>query len=122
MADFADIRKTDYEIYRGKCREMAEALIKQNPDLRLVRGYYHCPLWGKQPHWWTVKPDGTIVDPSAAQFPSYGAVEYEEFNGMVRCEECGKELTEKSAYIENNHVFCGGKCYGRYIGLGEYIR
>jgi hypothetical protein len=122
MANFFDLRETDYKLYRGKCREMAEALVKQNPEFRLVRGFYHCPLWGKQSHWWTVKPDGMIVDPSVAQFPSYGAGEYEEFNGIVRCEECGKELPEESAYIDNNHTFCDGKCYGRYVGLGEYIK
>jgi hypothetical protein len=38
---------------------------------------------------------------------------------MVRCEEHGKEVPEKEAHIEGSHVFCGGECFGRYVGLIE---
>lgn len=117
MTDFQEKRIADYLQYRGKCREMAEDLVRQHPDIRLVQGFYHCPLWGKQPHWWTKKEDGTIIDPSAAQFPSYGAGDYEEFNGKIQCEECGKEVTEEKAYIDGNHAFCSRECFGRYVGL-----
>ena len=122
MTEIQKDRAADYRLYRGKCKIMAEALVKRIPGLRLVRGFYHCPLWGKQSHWWAQKNDGTIIDPSVAQFPSYGSGTYEEFNGMVRCEECGKEISEEKAYIQNNHCFCDGLCFGRYVGLEEYIR
>lgn len=114
-------RAVDYSLYRGKCKTMAEALVARVPGLRLVRGFYHCPLWGKQPHWWAEKKDGTVVDPSAAQFPSYGAGDYEEFDGTAHCEECGKPVQEARAFIQGNHVFCNGTCFARYVGLGDYI-
>ena len=31
----------DYQRYRGKCKEMSEALIAADPSLRLVRGHYY---------------------------------------------------------------------------------
>ena len=103
---------SDYMKYRGKCREMSEALVAEDPSLRLVRGYYHCPIWGRQEHWWTEKPDGTVVDPTAKQFPSKGIGEYEEFDGLLYCENCGMEVTEEQAYIDGHHVFCSSTCYG----------
>ena len=39
---------TDYQKYRGKCKELVEAAIIADSSMRAVRGYYHCPLWGKQ--------------------------------------------------------------------------
>jgi hypothetical protein len=121
MSDLVENRSSDYLRYRGKCKEMAEALVQQNPELHLVRGFYHCPFWGKQAHWWTEKKDGTIIDPSAAQFPSMGAGDYERFNGMVRCEECGKEILEEKAYFQGRHAFCDGECFGRNVGLEAYF-
>lgn len=38
----------DYAKYRGKCKETCKSLVVEKPDYRLVRGYYMCPLWGKQ--------------------------------------------------------------------------
>ncbi len=74
--------------YRGQCKKLSEALVAEHPGWRLVRGYYHCPLWGKQFHWWVVDSDGHIHDPSVLQFPSGGLGEYEEFDGQVECAEC----------------------------------
>src|SRR5688572_31601131 len=73
----------DYAKFRGKCREMSEALCAEDSTLTLMRGHYMCPFWGEQPHWWCQKADGTVVDPTAAQFPSKGGGVYVPFDGFV---------------------------------------
>ena len=103
--------ESDYTTFRGKCRELCEEEISKNPTLTLVRGYYHCPLWGKQPHWWTVRPDGSINDPSHRQFPSKGIGEYELFSGVITCEVCSKDETEELAYFYGNHTYCSYDCF-----------
>lgn len=109
---------TDYLDYRGKCKELAEASVVADSSLRLVRGWYYCPLWGKQAHWWAVKPDGTIVDPSVKQFPTAGVgAEYEEYNGQIECEFCRKELPETQAYFYAHHAYCSYECYGHDVGF-----
>jgi hypothetical protein len=108
---------SDYEKYRGKCKEMSEALAASDATLTLVRGYYHCPIWGEQAHWWTKKPDGTIIDPSKDQFPSRGIGDYVEFDGTVECAECGKVIPEEEADIEGNYAFCSYRCHGRFVGV-----
>jgi hypothetical protein len=109
---------TDYALYRGKCKELCEEAVKADPALRLVRGWYHCPLWGKQAHWWTVKPDGTIVDPTVKQFPTKGVgAEYEEFDGTIDCEYCGKNVPLDKAYRYEQHVYCTYECFGHDVGF-----
>ena len=110
---------TDYEKYRGKCKELSEELCTKDETLTLVKGWYHCPIWGPQEHWWCKKPDGTIVDPTAKQFPSKGIGEYEEYNGVLICEYCGTQVQEKDAYSVEHHVYCSYKCYGKDIGFGS---
>lgn len=66
------IEESDYIQFRGKCKEMSQELVKADPSLTLVRGHYHCPIWGKQAHWWVNDEDGNIIDPTARQFPSKG--------------------------------------------------
>ena len=47
--------------------------------------------------------------------------EYEEFNGMCECAECGKEFEEgtpESRY-ESRYAFCSGACLMRFVGIGE---
>jgi hypothetical protein len=108
---------TNYEQFRGKCRELSEAAVAADPSLTLVRGWYICPHWGEQAHWWTVRSDGSIYDPTALQFPSQGAGMYVPFDGYVACEECGTRLLETEAYMDPPHVFCSGTCYGRCVGV-----
>lgn len=108
---------SDYLEYRGKCKEMSEALCASDPTLRLARGYYFCPMWGKQAHWWTVKPDGTIVDPTVKQFPSAGLGSYEEYDGTIECEYCSKYSHEDDAYMVDHRAYCSDSCYARDIGF-----
>jgi hypothetical protein len=114
----SDKYMSDYLIYRGRCKEMADNEIKNDPSLRLVRGYYRCPIWGIQPHWWCVKPDNTIIDPSVRQFPTAGiGADYEEFDGFVNCEYCSKRVSEDEIYRDGHHAYCSGECYGHDVGF-----
>lgn len=105
----------DYKKYRGKCKVMSEELCKQDPTLRLVRGHYYCAAFGEQPHWWCEKPDGTVVDPTKAQFPSNGTGVYVEFDGFITCEVCGERKAEAEATIVGHHTYCSGDCYGKDV-------
>jgi hypothetical protein len=108
---------SDYLEFRGKCKELSEAAVASDPTLRLERGYYICPVWGEQSHWWTVRPDGEVFDPSVRQFPTAGAGGfYVPFDGMVPCFHCGTEMPEdKIGYIDGHHAFCNGDCYYRCV-------
>jgi len=109
--------QSDYLKFRGKCREMSEALCAEDKTLTLMRGHYFDPQWGEQPHWWCQRADGTVVDPTAAQFPSKGGGVYVPFDGFVECSECGKRLKEEDAEFESNYVFCSYTCHGRFVGV-----
>lgn len=110
--------ETNYSKYRGKCKELCEKAIKEDPTLTIVRGYYFEPLWDtEEPHWWTVKPDGTIYDPSVKQFPSIGAGIYTEFDGNVICENCGKVTKEENSQHIGNYPVCSNTCAMRVVGL-----
>jgi len=110
--------ETDYQKYRGKCKEMSEQAVAADPSLILVRGYYYCPYYGEQQqHWWTKHQDGTIFDPTKDQFPSKGLGQYVEFADKLSCSECGKEITEEEADIEGRYAFCSYECHGRFVGV-----
>src|SRR5215217_802471 len=46
--DLQDGREPGYFELAGTCKEASEKLALSNPELTIVRGYYHCPLWGKR--------------------------------------------------------------------------
>lgn len=107
---------TDYKKYRGKCKELCTLLVSQNPDLVIMRGYYHDALWGKQPHWWCKDKLGNIIDPSKKQFPDQNG-DYEEFDGWMNCSNCSKQLHENDEGIifQSNYVFCDGTCFMNFV-------
>ncbi len=110
--------KSNYLTYRGKCKELSEIAVTNDPSLKLIRGHYYCPLWNRnEPHWWTERPDGTIFDPSSLQFPSNGSGIYTPFNGTVECSECGKKILENEAQFAGNYALCSYECYGRLVGI-----
>lgn len=61
----------------GQCAEVTERMAQAFPELKRVRGHYYDIHWGERAHWWLVTPDGHIVDPTAAQFPTQGRGHYE---------------------------------------------
>jgi len=105
----------EYMKYRGRCKELAEKACHEDPELTLYRGWYHCPFWGKQAHWWTERSDGTVLDPSKNQFPSRGAGYYEKYTDFIECEHCGKTITENKVYPVDQHVYCSYECYGKDV-------
>lgn len=108
---------SDYQKFRGKCKDMVDAAVAKDPTLTAVRGYYHCPMWGKQEHWWAMREDGSILDPTKRQFPSKGAGEYEPFDGNVECAECGKVVPEDEATPNGNYAFCSYICACHFVGV-----
>jgi len=110
--------ESNYIKFRGKCKEASEVACEKDSSLTLVRGYYYCPIWNTtEQHWWTVKEDGTIYDPTKKQFPSNGIGEYIEFDGFLNCEECGKRISEEEAQPCGNYPVCSTKCAMRLVGL-----
>ena len=109
--------ETDYQKYRGKCKEYVENAIKKNPSLTAVRGYYDCPLFGRQQHWWCIDVKGNIVDPTVKQFPSKGLGEYIPYDGNITCDQCGKVVPESEAHFNGNYAFCSYSCAMHFVGL-----
>lgn len=106
-----------YLKYRGKCKQYVDEAISNDPTLTAIRGHYNCPLWGLQNHWWCVRKDGTIYDPTVTQFPSAGVGEYIPFNGLITCETCGKRVPEEECYPMGNYACCSYRCAMRLVGI-----
>lgn len=109
---------SDYLRYRGKCKEMSEAAVADDPTLTLVRGWYYCPIWNREEqHWWYKRADGSIHDTTAKQFPSAGAGEYREFDGWTVCEQCGKDIHEDEMIPCGPYPVCSSQCGRRLVGV-----
>lgn len=108
----------DYRVFRGRCRELCAVELAKDESLVLVRGHYFCPAWAtNEPHWWLERPDGSVFDPSARQFPSNGAGLYEKFNGFFCCEQCGTEVEEEKVVPAGPYPCCSQQCALRLVGL-----
>lgn len=111
---------SDYQRYRGKCKELSLILIEENPTWTLVRGHYACPIWNSlEEHWWVVDEAGNIHDPSARQFPSKGHGTYIPFDGLCSCEDCGKVFKEGApgSTFVGYYAVCSDQCALRLVGL-----
>jgi hypothetical protein len=92
----------------GKCAEVTLAMAAEFPELRRVRGHYFCSSWGMRSHWWLLAPDGSVIDPTAAQFPSRGVGIYFKWNEgdeepTGKCANCGE-------YVYGVNSFCSDEC------------
>lgn len=108
------MEKDNYLKHRGKCKQYCEEALLADSSLKIVRGYYYDSFWGKQPHFWIVREDGSIYDPTKLQFPDQNGF-YEESNGIFNCGHCGANVKEEVGYIVGNYIYCDYTCYGRDI-------
>lgn len=108
----------DYSL-RGKCKELSEKAVREDPTLTLVRGFYYEPMWSREEeHWWCKRVDGTVVDPTAKQFPSGGIPEfYREFTGLFECSQCGNEHQQDTMIHQGRFHFCSDRCFMICVGL-----
>jgi hypothetical protein len=108
----------DYTKYRGKCKEFCLIEIEKDPTLKLIRGFYYCPISNRnEQHWWCKRLDGTIFDPTRKQFLSGGEGEYIEFDGIVVCDQCGKKIPEAEAVFASRYGLCSESCLLKLVGL-----
>ncbi len=90
----------------GKCVEATKLMQQAFPELRRVRGFYYCLIWGERTHCWLQNGED-IIDPTAIQFPSSGgpyhevADESEIPTGV--CMDCGDP-------VYNHDTFCSESC------------
>lgn len=101
----------------GQCAEVTLTMAAAFPDgplkLTRVRGHHHCWTWGERTHWWLVDPDGQIVDPTVAQFPSHGRGVYTPWKEGDReptglCPNCGE-------YVYDAGTCCSDQCAQEYL-------
>lgn len=106
-----------YRKFRGQCLPLSLAVVREHPDWRLVRGFVECPFNGREQHWWTERPDGSIFDPSIRQYNAPGLLSYEEYEGVLSCFGCGVDVNEKDAVSDGSHRYCTESCLRYTIGV-----
>lgn len=93
----------------GNCEKWSKQMKKQFPELKLVRGFFHCLFWGKREHWWLVCKNNKIIDPTVTQFNFKGiGGDYEELDESQehptgKCYNCGE-------YCYKGASFCCPAC------------
>ncbi len=97
----------------GRCAEATAAMAAAFPELTRVRGHVYNLAWGRREHWWLTAPDGTIVDPTAAQFPGGVIHPYEPWDEgspepTGRCPNCG-------GYCYESRYCCCDDCDAAYV-------
>ena len=97
----------------GQCKEVSRKMAEVFPELKRIRGHYYCWAWGERAHWWLADANGTIIDPTAQQFPSKGKGEYVpwpegalEPTGM--CPNCGDPCYD-------GNTCCSESCANAYV-------
>jgi hypothetical protein len=101
--------KKNYSTYQSalaNCQSACKAMVKEFPELKITNGFAHFLTCGPRAHWWLIAPDGSIVDPTAHQFPDYlgsPIMHYEEIDDdhdarkypQQRCMNCGEYYYQK---------------------------
>jgi hypothetical protein len=106
---------------RGRCQSAAHALAEAFPELRVVRGYCQLANGFTPQHWWCETADGTVIDPTAAQFEAEGIIGYDEYDEkkhgplpIGKCMNCGFEV-----YNSDHQGLCSEECLEDFAAYWE---
>lgn len=107
-----------YEQYYGQCQKACGAMVLVFPELTIRKGYASTE-WGERGHWWLTTADGTIIDPTAKQFPSiFGYREWVPGSLVLigKCCNCGDEIWEAVQSLDNikRKEICSVACGNDY--------
>lgn len=99
----------------GECHRGTAEMQTAFPELKQIRGHVYTLSWGKRGHVWLEAPDGTIVDPTASQFPVILSYEPWVPGCTVRvgkCMNCGEEIWEALESLEHvvERCVCSDEC------------
>lgn len=105
---------------RGTCAEATTAMAAAFPTLKRVRGQYLDWVIGPRDHWWLVDLDGTIVDPTATQFPTGGSGDYQPRDESLpeptgRCMECGELCFDHRSFCSDDCEVAGVAYYNSLL-------
>lgn len=99
---------------RGRCGEATREMVAEFPELRRACGFVFC-LWGEDTHWWCVAPDGSVVDPTVAQFdgivPSYEEVDPKKPHRPLPTGPCATCRD----YVYDGTMFCSPSCAREFV-------
>lgn len=103
----------------GKCSEITREMAEAFPELSRVCGLYLCFMWGERQHWWLTDKEGSVVDPTAAQFPSKGAGHYHQMTPeeieneipIASCANCGDPIYRNN---KCGTTVCSDRCGAEY--------
>lgn len=120
----------DKDILRAQCGPFTKAFIEKFPELSLRSGFIMFRSGFRSEHFWCVKEDGTIVDPTVDQFhwdpimepaPRYKVFNPEEDEVYLgKCPNCGEEIhgISEGPNALDFTGYCDDECaaeYGRYV-------
>lgn len=105
----------------GLCSSATTEMVAAFPELQRVPGRVLTAAWGEREHWWCVAPDGTVVDPTASQFPG-GVAEYIPWRPgsevrVGKCINCGEVIYARPQELGKppqglySTSFCDARCY-----------
>lgn len=97
----------------GMCLTATRRMVEAFPELRRVPGWVD-----GQDHVWCVTPDGSIVDPTRAQYGLVGEyVAWEPGDEVCvgKCMNCGDMIYRHVDTLEGPRVtLCSDECYASY--------
>jgi len=102
---------------RLQCDEATKEMVNVFAELKRVRGLasvkepYGLPPT-RTPHWWCVTSEGTIIDPTAHQYPteilSYSEADESKGSPTGKCPNCG-------GLCYKGNSLCSEKCNREYM-------
>lgn len=106
---------------RNQCSRWTSELVAQFPELTRTRGHVVYPDGRRIEHWWTVATDGSIVDPTVAQFKpgfTYEPLPADALEPIGKCLWCGSYVWPPRITRDA----CSDECYDSLVKEYQWFK